>query len=105
MCSGESGLVRSELSAKERLTLKERRMKIENVMGEKSLEAIGLGQREGLKSVYWWNALMGLIYRRKGDHRNDRISIIIWFVVGRKGLWKSTCMCRTWSPFFFFGSS
>ena len=34
MCSGESGLVRSDLSAKERLTMKERRMKIENVMGE-----------------------------------------------------------------------
>lgn len=64
MCSGESGLVRSGLSAKERLTMKERRMKIENVMGEKSLEAIGNGQREGLKSVNWWNALLGLIYRR-----------------------------------------
>lgn len=64
MCSGESGLVRSDLSAKERLTMKERRMKIENVMGEKSLEAIGNGQREGLKSVNFWNALLGLIYRR-----------------------------------------
>lgn len=64
MCSGESGLVRSDLSAKERLTMKERRMKVENVMGEKSLEAIGNGQREGLKSVNWWNALLGLIYRR-----------------------------------------
>lgn len=65
MCSGESGLVRSDLSAKERLTMKERRMKIENVMGEKSLEAIGIGQRESLKSVYWWNALLDLIYRRE----------------------------------------
>lgn len=65
MCSGESGLVRSDLSAKERLTMMERRMNIENVMEEKSLEAIGIGQREGLKSVYWWNALLGLIYRRE----------------------------------------
>jgi hypothetical protein len=77
-------------------------MKNENVMGEKRMEAIGIGQRETLKNVYWKNKLLDLIYRRGGRPYNKFNNLVVGGECYEFGLVfvKSTCRCKTLSSFF-----